>query len=144
MSKICSKSEIFKFRYIDFKTLLDAKNCLQTVLRTLESVLNAHITPNQTFQRTKFYLKKWHPEICGKTAIFNVFTWSGRDKNQLAELTPRSKIDVKLREGFQIQETLAPDLWENKFKKVCGKSNFHIFFTFGIFKPFPTVFVVFK
>ena len=33
---------------------------------------------------------------------------------------------------------------KNKFKKVCGKSNFHIFFTWTTFKPFPVVFVVFK
>ena len=36
------------------------------------------------------------------------------------------------------------DCRENKFKKVCGKSNFHIFFILSTFKPFPAVFVVFK
>ena len=46
ISEIWSKSEIFNFRYIDFKTLLDAKNCQQSDLRSQESVLNAHITLN--------------------------------------------------------------------------------------------------
>ena len=36
------------------------------------------------------------------------------------------------------------DCRENKFKKVCGKSNFHDFCIWITFKPFPVVFVVFK
>ena len=54
ISEIRSKSEIFNFRYIDFKTLLSAKNCSQRVLRTQMSNLNAYITPNHASWRPKF------------------------------------------------------------------------------------------